>query len=346
MSESFERKYFAASNSAAGFRNYFGDIFSRARCDRLYTVRGGPGTGKSRFLREVAACAKKHGEDVTYYYCSSDPESLDGVYLAHSRTGLIDATAPHTWEPTLAGAFEQTVDLGAFWDPKGLLAQYDRIRSLTDRKSGTYATVYRLLRAMGEIDAAVAPVRISALKREKLEKKAARVAAGLSGAAGDTEVALCAGIGMKGAVRFDTYEKAGKTVCRVSDEFSLGHFYLEALMREGKRRSAAMRVSYDPIFSDRIDALEWIGDGRVFVLESDRDRCDVHMLRFVDDTRLRDIRPRLRGAIRQKKELEEWILREFSAAKESHFALEEIYGCAMDFSAKEAFTEEFCRRLF
>jgi hemerythrin len=35
-----------------------------------------------------------------------------------------------------------------------------------------------------------------------------------------------------------------------------------------------------------------------------------------------------------------------SQAAQSHFALEEIYTAAMDFPAKEAFTENFCRQTF
>ena len=56
-----EDAYFAASNSASGFQSYYAACFDNARIGRLYAVKGGPGTGKSRFLREVAACGAGHG---------------------------------------------------------------------------------------------------------------------------------------------------------------------------------------------------------------------------------------------------------------------------------------------
>ena len=40
-----EKKYFAASNSSEGFVNYYDACFgSDSRVDRLYVIKGGPGT--------------------------------------------------------------------------------------------------------------------------------------------------------------------------------------------------------------------------------------------------------------------------------------------------------------
>ena len=76
-----KKRYFAAANSADGFVNYFPSIFGAAPCRRLFVIRGGPGTGKSSFMRRVADAAEHAGIEVTYYHCSSDAESLDGLFL-------------------------------------------------------------------------------------------------------------------------------------------------------------------------------------------------------------------------------------------------------------------------
>ena len=55
------RKYFASANGTEGFANYFPEVFGG--CRRLYVILGGPGTGKSRFLNEVAA----RGSEVERY---------------------------------------------------------------------------------------------------------------------------------------------------------------------------------------------------------------------------------------------------------------------------------------
>ena len=73
-----ERAYFAASNSHKGFISYFNEIFRSSQISHLYIIKGGPGTGKSRFIREIASDAEALGYDTEYYYCSSDQSSLDG----------------------------------------------------------------------------------------------------------------------------------------------------------------------------------------------------------------------------------------------------------------------------
>ena len=55
------RALFAASNSGKGFCSYYGDIFSEKTILRRYLIKGGPGTGKSSFMREIAQRAREAG---------------------------------------------------------------------------------------------------------------------------------------------------------------------------------------------------------------------------------------------------------------------------------------------
>ena len=122
MTEMVSPRYFAASNSCQGFRNYYGDIFTDSRTDRLYIIKGGPGTGKSHFMKVVARRARARGYRITEYACSSDPASLDGIILEREGSptlGFLDGTAPHTREPTLPGVKEELLNLGAFWAEAG-----------------------------------------------------------------------------------------------------------------------------------------------------------------------------------------------------------------------------------
>ncbi|MBQ3014173.1 MAG: ATPase, partial [Clostridia bacterium] len=66
-----ENAYFAASNSTKGFISYYEEIFRASRIGRIYAVKGGPGTGKSCFLRDVSESAAGHGWECEYIYCSS-----------------------------------------------------------------------------------------------------------------------------------------------------------------------------------------------------------------------------------------------------------------------------------
>ena len=175
------RQCFAASNSAEGFRNYYGEIFTDERVDRLYIIKGGPGTGKSHFMRAVARCAKGRGYDTVEFYCSSDASSLDGLLLIREgapTVGLLDGTAPHVREPAIPGARDEMVNLGDFWDPQRLTDQRDAIAALGRSKAAAYARAYACLRGAGEMDALAESLVSSCIHRDRVAALATRILRG------------------------------------------------------------------------------------------------------------------------------------------------------------------------
>ena len=90
-------EFFAAANSGRGFVSFYGKIFGRENIKRRYLIKGGPGTGKSTFMKKVAEAAEDCGMSVERYRCSSDPNSLDGVII-NKNVAVIDSTAPHAEE--------------------------------------------------------------------------------------------------------------------------------------------------------------------------------------------------------------------------------------------------------
>ena len=211
------KKYFASANSSEGFVNRFSEIFGG--CRRLYVVLGGPGTGKSRFLSEVAA----RGGDVECYYCSSDADSLDGV-LIDGWLGLIDGTAPHVWNPLSVGAFEQVVNLGEFWNPRLLSANRAEIDALSAEKSACYRQAYAFLEAIGDAELGIERRLVDAIDYDKLRRAVTRLLRDVTGdGKGNRRIGLCSALSMKGEAHLDTYEQAECTFA-VSD--SMGAAWL------------------------------------------------------------------------------------------------------------------------
>ena len=108
-----EISYFLGANSAEGFFSLYSG-FANAKDDRLHIIKGGPGTGKSGFMRKIGAAAERRGLDVEYVLCSGDPDSLDGVYIPALKQGWVDGTAPHVGEPRCFGVDSDYVNLGRF----------------------------------------------------------------------------------------------------------------------------------------------------------------------------------------------------------------------------------------
>ena len=79
-------------------------------------MKGGPGVGKSSFMKKIATEFADKGYDVEIFPCSSDPGSLDAVVIKKLGVVLIDATAPHIVDPKIPGAIDEIVNFGDFWD--------------------------------------------------------------------------------------------------------------------------------------------------------------------------------------------------------------------------------------
>ena len=145
-----EKTYFAGANSGVGFVNLFGDFYEESSLDRLYIIKGGPGTGKSTFMRILAERAADAGAGAEYFLCGSDPSSLDAVVLSGGgkRIAVIDGTSPHAYDAKYPGAVSAVLDFGSFWDKGILESERGRIISLAKKKSGCFERSYRFLAAL------------------------------------------------------------------------------------------------------------------------------------------------------------------------------------------------------
>ncbi len=102
--------YFPGGNTPEGFFSFYHKILSSATTGSLAVIKGGPGTGKSTFMKRVANALEQLGHRVSYLHCSSDPDSLDGIYLPEKNTAMIDGTAPHVTDPRYPGSHDTIFD--------------------------------------------------------------------------------------------------------------------------------------------------------------------------------------------------------------------------------------------
>lgn len=134
------KSYFACANSSRGFYNFFESNLQNL--ERLYILKGGPGTGKSTLMKTIGADFYDLGYDIEFIYCSSDSHSLDGVLIPALKVGIVDGTSPHVIEPTAPGAIEQYINLGIAWDKDKLHPYKDEILSLQNQIHQCYETLY------------------------------------------------------------------------------------------------------------------------------------------------------------------------------------------------------------
>ncbi len=360
--ESTQKELFAAANSGKGFANFYSQVFGREDLEWRYLIKGGPGTGKSSFMKSVSRAAEKSGLAVEYYRCSSDPASLDGVIIG-GRLALMDATSPHCFDPQAAGARDNLVDLGQFWNEEQLHLKATEIKAFSEQKSQRYRTAYELLGSAMQLDDSARRQSRAFIDTEKMKKAAVRIAKKLPDGKGyELRTGVCNSLGMKGRVRLDTYERLAEKVYYVLDFWHSGSVFLSLIANEAVKKNCKISVSYLPLNPTHPDAVYFEDSKTAFVLCSDKASAEmksgekkhiyINMKRFVnfellgwDKKQIKIVKNEYKTAVRFCEALTDCAAEVLKNAGDAHFALEQIYIDAMDFEALTAFTVDFTAKV-
>ena len=143
-------KYFLAANSGNGFLSLFDSCYNAKDGWKVYIIKGGPGTGKSSFMKYMIKRAAEKNEDYIRVPCSSDPNSLDAVILKSRKTIIMDGTSPHTVDPRYPAVCEEILNFGRFWDKDKLLKSAEVIISLTDKNKQLHKRASGYIKAAGQ----------------------------------------------------------------------------------------------------------------------------------------------------------------------------------------------------
>ncbi|NMB34742.1 MAG: hypothetical protein GX989_00470 [Firmicutes bacterium] len=142
------RRVFPGSNSARGFFSFFTEIAGPA-ANRVLVLKGGPGCGKSTFMRKIGATLQENGYDLEYHHCASDSQSLDGLLVPALGVALIDGTSPHVFDAPSPGVIGETIDLGRFVDRPALRENKERIFELQSEVGRLFKQAHRMLAITG-----------------------------------------------------------------------------------------------------------------------------------------------------------------------------------------------------
>ena len=355
MENIFFKEYFASLNSGSGFRNYFPSVLKGT--GNLTILKGTPGSGKSSVMKKIASYAERNGYKPERIYCSSDPESLDGVIIRSLDTAVIDGTAPHTADPKYPVVSDVILNTADYSDEKKLSDHKEEIISLTESKSRHYGLGYKFLASRSAIrqirhdivSASILYDKMLAAVRRIIDKETKRRE---SRFICDQTILLraSASFGSSGICVKETFGDAVK-IYKIDDKHDISPVFLSYVLSEVRSRSLLSAVSPDPFDPDMICAL-FIPELKIlfccckYLPYTDAETVNINSDRFIEKDLFKERKTRIKFVSSCIKELENAALDEFKKAREDHLKIESLYISSMDFNGLDRETDALIEKIF
>ena len=344
-----ERAFFISANGYDGFRTWHDDLYRSEEFERVFVILGGPGTGKSSLMRKVAEAGEAVGAECEYIYCSSDPQSLDGILLTKGvhKIAMLDGTAPHERGAPVPGAIDEFVHLGECWSAKILTQRRQEILQKKQENALCYQQARRYLTLAGAAAKALDSELDIIMDQTKLQDVVARELRSIRKTPSPYEkqryISAC---GMNGVVRFNTLAQENEVVC-VSDECGGAHRYLNEMRRQLCDAGCYGFWSFPSCFDDKkIEGVYLPQNKRLYLTNQiAAEGKKINIKRFVIPQKEVKERIHIRRFLRVREEMIRMACQSLAEAGARHFELEEIYGTAMDFTKKEKMTYSLCNRI-
>ena len=351
MENVLNNRFFASANSQNGFVSFFPKIFNPLLLDRIYIIKGGPGTGKSGLMKTLSAIAKEKGYTVEEFLCSSDPSSLDGIIIKEKGLAFLDGTAPHTTDPLYPGVVENIINTGSFWNSEILMEKKESVISLIQRKNRAYRRAYHFLKAGGEIRYELERIGCLAFNQDKFEDFFTRLVKNIRPEDKEykEEIRLISAINQKGLIKLDSFEAASTKVFRILDVLGTGSILLERLLNHAREKQISVTVSYSCFNTNKLDALYFPNQSLTFCITDREENPEdekklyryINMSRFVIKETIKENKQKIKFGKKCYETVLEGAIEAFADAGETHSELEKIFISAMDFASFNKMLKEY-----
>ncbi len=347
--------FFLGANGGNGFVNCFSECYQPEKGEKLYIIKGGPGTGKSTFMKELTLAMHNRNIDCELYFCSSDPRSLDGVRFPSLGVAVVDGTSPHVMEPKMLGISEEILNLGEYLD--GGKLDRDGIVPLYRQNSLFHKKASRYLGAASRLMDDSFAVACNGCNMEKVEQTALRICRDLipdQKKKGRETKRFLSGFTPEGYVLLeDTLSYYADTIIGIDDEYgSVSSVFLSFVREHGLSSGYEIIVCPCAMSSHRkIDhvilpelQLAFCTTNWFMPVTVDTSRR-IHARRFYDSSYLSGYKQRLRFNRRATEELLDGAYHNLKEAKEVHDSMEKYYIDAMNFEGVATLLSRFVNRL-
>lgn len=346
--------FFLGANTRDGFCALTDSLRAERGLTRIYTVKAGPGCGKSAVLRKLGG-ALAGGERREDLLCSSDPRSLDGVVLHRLGAVLLDGTAPHVAEPDFPGADGDYLPLPPLRDTRALRDRRPALLALRTAAEQKYQSAYRQIRAAALVDESLRRLLLPLWPVRRLEARADGILARelpRRPGPGTLRRRFLDGITPEGLLFLrGTVEALCPRVYVIEDRYGFAQGLLERLRDGALARGWEVYACLSPLDPARLLHLLLPEAGLAFVSEDGTRLPDCRPARRIRvdasgaGEGFRAVRGRAKALLRLRAALLDDAVAEIAAAHRLHDRIEEIYRPCVDFAAQDACVAALAARI-
>lgn len=340
--------FFAASNGYSGFQSYFDEVFSPSDYERIFILKGGPGTGKSRFIKDVIDKFSVEKLKMECVLCASDTSSRDGVIIENEigkKIAIVDGTAPHATDPVYPGAVERIVNLGDSWNTVLLKNNKAKIKELTDRKKESYNNAYQLLSVAGLCDTLALDAVISAFSGT-CAKEILSILEKIKPGSGKKKTRLKSAFGRQGFFELDAPFCAEKI--KVVGIYGSEYLFMKKLLNSLDLAAPDVTVFPSPLDKKRIDAI-YFEASDLYVYAATKKQNDstitVDTSKYVDIKKFKGLENKAEAMYKERETMLWCATDEFKKAYDAHMETEKIYTAAMNFKKNEKELLKVCEEI-
>lgn len=350
-----EKHVFAGNNTSKGFYSYFDYIINPEDAKRILILKGGPGVGKSSFMKKFGTKMSALGYDTEYIHCSSDENSLDGVLIPELKIALVDGTAPHTIDPKLPGTADEIINLGVYLNNKEMIKHKSQIIQINKKKSQLYKSAYRYLESAGLIleeinsiyDCYTDDKQFNMLCFNVINKIFNNKPNQVFDNFGVTRKLFSEAYTANGYIKYtDSYYDNKKILAVIGENTNYASKLLDSIVRESSKRGYSAECFYRPLTPDKLQHIV-IPDLNLMIVSADNHlSCDfdetINLHEIMDLENLKTHISEIENNLHLFDLLISNALEKLSEAKKYHELLEVIYVNGMDFNGvDECFNKYF-----
>lgn len=353
-------QFFLGANSPSGFFSYFNQLYYPKDGWFCYILKGGPGTGKSSLMKQIARSASEKGIEPELLYCSSDPASLDAVILNELKISIVDGTAPHCMDPIYPGISDKIIDLGKYWDENKLRANKTEIlknlnrNSLFHKRAKGYLNAYRGIKISQE---AILSVAVNTEKINEFSKRLTkRLFKRISLKKGKETIRFISAITPAGMIFFEsTVALMSNEIYVIDDKYSaVGSLILKLIKENAVNLGHDVISCYSPLAPEsELECIIFPQNKLALAVSTPNYPLNklkslgkkINATRFLDKENISNNLKLLNSDRKIECELLNAAVKNLSRAKEIHDNIERFYVPAMNFTEVDKLSSKLAKEI-